>query len=103
MGNYDHLETGRLYWHDGLILTGKIQWLYSKGGNPTALWLHTDPITQDQINQIGTAHLDLKLTFVDGKASGLEEGTMRAEGGQHVGDTRIFIECTNPDGWPLDI
>lgn len=102
MSDYSHLWEGRLFWDKKEILTGRIEWL-DGGIRRHAVKLHTDPLTQDQISQIGSANLNLRLTFLDdeGNAYGIEEGTIRADGGLREGDRYVFLKCTSEDGWKI--
>lgn len=102
MSDYSHLWEGRLFWEKKEILTGRIEWL-DGGTKRHAIKLHTDPLTKEQISQIGSANLELKLAFEDdeGRHHGLEEGTIRADDGLREGEECVFLRCTSEDGWKI--
>ncbi|MFG3340546.1 hypothetical protein [Glycomyces sp. NPDC048151] len=102
MDQHDQLLEGNLYWADRHILTGRIEWLF-QGGNYAAIRLHVNPLTKQQVDLIGDAHLGLKLAFQIGDTHyGLEEGTMRIDAGLRPGAEEVMIFSTGDDGWKLN-
>lgn len=101
MGDYDDLWEGKLYAGGKHVTNGRIQWLM-QGPKYTGMKFHTPPLTAQQIYDIGSYPLKMAVFPSEEKTIGLDEGTMRADGGLREGQRTVVIMCTTYEGWSID-